>query len=232
MKFNAKKCYLLSSRNKSSHFYTIDDHILQQVQNNPYLGITFSEDLKWKTHIDNICKRANSTLGFLRRNLRHCPIACRMNAYIALVRSKLEYGCVTWDPHLKSDIDKLEKIQRSAARFITRDYRSRHEGCVTEMLQDLGLQSLEERRRQLRLTFLYKVVEGRVPAINIEHYLKSQQPKRTVRAKQYTDFVTKNIVDNSVCKNSKCFKPIQARTENFRHSFFVRTSGTISITRL
>lgn len=224
MKFNAKKCYLLSSRNKSSHFYTIDDHILQQVQNNPYLGITFSEDLKWKTHIDNICKRANSTLGFLRRNLRHCPIACRMNAYIALVRSKLEYGCVTWDPHLKSDIDKLEKIQRSAARFITRDYRSRHEGCVTEMLQDLGLQSLEDRRRQLRLTFLYKVVEGRVPAINIEHYLKSQQPKRTVRAKQYTDFVTKNIVDNSVCKNSKCFKPIQARTENFRHSFFVRTS--------
>ena len=69
--------------------------------------------------------------------------------------------------------------------------RSRHEDCVTEMLQPLCLQSLEERRRQLRLTFLYKVVEGRVPAINIEHYLKSQQQKRTVRAKQYTDFVTK-----------------------------------------
>ena len=116
---------------------------------------------------------SNSNLGFLRRNLHHCPKACRMNAYLALVRSKPEYGCVTWDPHLKSDIDKLEKIQRSAAQFITRDYRSRHEGCITEMLQDLGLQSLEERQRQLRLTFLYKVVEGRVPAINIEHYLKS-----------------------------------------------------------
>ena len=117
MKFNAKKCYLLSSRNKSSHFYTIDDHILQQVQNNPYLGITFSEDLRWRTHIDNICKRAKSNLGFLRRNLHHCPKACRMNAYLALARSKLEYGCVAWDPYLKSDIDKLEKIQRSAARF-------------------------------------------------------------------------------------------------------------------
>ena len=54
MKFNAKKCYVLSSRNKSSYFYAIDDHILQQVQNNPYLGITFSDDLKWKTHISRV----------------------------------------------------------------------------------------------------------------------------------------------------------------------------------
>ena len=142
MKFNAKKCYLLSTRNKSSHFYTIGDHILQQVKNNP-----FSEDLKWKTHIDNICKRANSNLGFLRRNLHHCPEPCRKNAYLALVRSRLEYGCVIWDPYLKGDTDKLEKIQRSAARYIKRDYRSRQEGCVTEMLKDLGLPSLEERRR-------------------------------------------------------------------------------------
>ena len=52
MKFNAKKCYLLSTRSKSRHFYTINDQILKQVQDNPYLGITFSEDLKWKTHIN------------------------------------------------------------------------------------------------------------------------------------------------------------------------------------
>ena len=132
MKFNAKKCYVLSSKNKSSHFYTIDNHILQQVQNNHYLGITFSDDLKWKTQINNICKKANSSLGFLRRNLYNCPKSCRKNAYLALVRSKLEYGCIIWDPYLKTEIEQLEKIQRSAARFISKDYKSRHEGCVTE----------------------------------------------------------------------------------------------------
>ena len=74
MKFNAKKCYLLSTKSKSSHFYTINDQILKQVQDNPYLGITFSENLKWKTHINNTSEKANSTIGFLRRNLRHCPM--------------------------------------------------------------------------------------------------------------------------------------------------------------
>ena len=67
------------------------------------------------------------------------------------------------------------------------------------------------------------MVEGHVPAINIEHYLKSQRPKRTIRAKQYDDFITKNIIENSVCNNSKCFKPVITKTENYRNSFFVKT---------
>ena len=137
MKFNAKKCYFLSTKTKSSHFYTVDDHILQQVQDNPYLGITISDDLRWGTHINKSSKKANSTIGFLRRNPRHCPPLCRKNAYLALVRSKLEYGSVVWDLYLKCGIDRLERVQRSAARFITGDYKSRQEGCVTKMLTDL-----------------------------------------------------------------------------------------------
>ena len=68
----------------------------------------------------------------------------------------------TWvtEDDLKYDIDRLERVQRSAGRFITRDYKSREEGCITKMLTDLGLSSLEERRRQQRLTLLYKVVKG------------------------------------------------------------------------
>ena len=51
-------------------------------------------------------------------------------------------------PYLKNDIDRLKRVQRSAARFITGDYKFRHEGCVTNMLDDLDLPSIEERRRQ------------------------------------------------------------------------------------
>ena len=189
MKFNAKKCYLLSSKIKSSFFYTIDNQILIQVQDNPYLGITISDNLNWKTHINNICKKATSTLGFLRRNLPHYPQPCRKNAYLALVRSKVEYGSIIWDPYLQTDIGRLGRVQKSDARFITGDYRSRQEGCITRMLQDLDLPTLQERRRQQRLTFLYKMVKGYVPAINLEHYLKAQRPKRTIRAKQFQDYI-------------------------------------------
>ena len=100
MRFNAKKCYLMSINQKSAHFYQLDGHILQQVPDNPYLGVTLSDDMKWHSHINKISKKANSTLGFLKRNLKHCPQDSRRTAYLSLVRSTLEYSSIVWDPYL------------------------------------------------------------------------------------------------------------------------------------
>ncbi|VDI82082.1 Hypothetical predicted protein [Mytilus galloprovincialis] len=54
MRFNSKKCYVLSIKNKSQKMYSLDGHVLQQVQHNPFLGLHISEDLKWTTHISKI----------------------------------------------------------------------------------------------------------------------------------------------------------------------------------
>ena len=224
MRFNAKKCYTLSINNKSSRFYTLDNHILQQVSENPYLGITLSEDLKWKPHIQKISKKANSTMSFLRRNLKSCPEQCKKSAYISLVRSILDYSAIIWDPYYTSDIHKLERIQRQAARFITGDYRSREEGCVTKMLHDLGLEPLQERRSFTRLVFFYKVVEGLVPPIPPEDFLQPLRQKRHIRATKYSDYVTTNIIDRQVIKNDRGYKVDQSKTDQYKNSFFVRTA--------
>ena len=54
----------------------MNGHILKQVEEIPYLGITFSDNMKWNTHINQVGKKANSTLDFLRRNLHHTPKIC------------------------------------------------------------------------------------------------------------------------------------------------------------
>ena len=140
------------------------------MQNNPYLGLQISDDLKWTTHITNVTKKANSTLGFLR-NLKYCPKDYKKTAYISLVRSTMEYGAIVWDPYTIVDTNTLERIQRRAAIFITGDYQSREEGSVANMLAELELESLQSRRTSQRIILLYKVVEGLVPAIKTEDYL-------------------------------------------------------------
>jgi hypothetical protein len=46
------------------------------------------------------------------------------------------------------------------------------------------LQELKERRTSQKLIFLYKVVEGLVPAIELDDYLKKVRPiKRSTTAK-------------------------------------------------
>ena len=135
MKFNAKKCYILRIRNKFNYlFYSLDNCILKNVPSNPYLGLEISHDLKWHSHVNNITSKASRTLGFLQRNLQHCTKDCRRTAYLSLVRSTLEYGSIIWDSHYKCDIDKLERIQNRAARFIKKDYHSKDPGCMTNML--------------------------------------------------------------------------------------------------
>ena len=98
MRVNASKCHILSLLRSSSFFYQLNGTILQRVTSDSYLGIRISEDLRWGPHISGITKKANSTLGFIRRNLRRCPRACRNTAYLALVRPLLEYGAAVWDP--------------------------------------------------------------------------------------------------------------------------------------
>ena len=150
MRFNASKCYTLSIKEKSNFHYTLNSTILKHVTNNSYLGILFSQDLKWGDHIAKICKKANSTVGFLRRNLWNCPSGCKRNAYLSLVRSVLGYGATLWDPYLQKDINKLEQVQRKAARFVSGDYKSRTPGSMQKLLRKLDLLPLQVRRQQLR----------------------------------------------------------------------------------
>ena len=225
MRFNAKKCYILSTTSRSSHFYSLNNTILQQVSSIPYLGVQISDDLKWNTHIDSITKRASSTLGFVRRNLRSCPEHCRRTAYTSLIRPSLEYAASVWDPHTQTEIDRLEKVQRRAARFIKNDYCSRTPGCVTTMLSDLKLPPLQLRRQQLRLSFFYKVVEGLVPAMPPAQFLSPvRASKRLIKAKTFQGFQTTNIISKHQILNSRGFQIFPTQTDTFEHSFFPRTT--------
>ncbi|KAK7105620.1 uncharacterized protein [Littorina saxatilis] len=224
MRFNASKCYILSINKSSDFYYQLDNSILQNVRSTPYLGILLSDDMKWSPHISSITKKANCTLGFLRRNLQRCPPRCRQQAYLSLVRPLLEYGAVVWDPYLKKDIDCIERVQRKASRFITGDFRSSTPGSVTRLLEKTGLQPLQQRRQQLRLTFFYRVVEGLVPALPSHQFLTEQKQGRKIRPVRHPDHHTSNIVSQFSRNNSRPYSVPQGRTDQFRNSFFVKTA--------
>ena len=109
-------------KKKMEFDYTLKGETLANFSSTSYLGVCLSETLEWEARINKITSKANSALGFLRRNLKACPPKLRETAYFTLVRSSLEYSSAVWEP-FRQDIDKLEKNQRSAARFVTQKYR-------------------------------------------------------------------------------------------------------------
>ena len=73
---------------------------LKDVDHQPYLGVTISGTLDWKTHIFGVKKKANETLRCIKRNLHSCPERVKAQAYISfLERPTLKYGSTAWDSY-------------------------------------------------------------------------------------------------------------------------------------
>ena len=84
-----------------------------------------------------------------------------------LIRPKLEYATIAWNPHKQNNIDTLKKIQRSAARFSLNDHRRK---STTELINKLGWETLETRRIQHQVTFFYKIKQNLIN-INLPQHI-------------------------------------------------------------
>ena len=185
MAFHPDKCNVLTiSRNKTpvKFKYCLHGHVLESVDQAKYMGVTISDDLKWESHI-NICGKANMTLGFLRRNLNIGSTSVKEQAYKSLVRPSLEYACSVWDPHLKSDINKIEMVQRRAARYLTN--RQRNTSSVGDMLQHLEWRSLEDRRKDARLVMMYKISHDKVAVSKSDRLSPPLRHSRNMHSRSY-----------------------------------------------
>ena len=140
MGFQPVKCNMMQLTNKRTSkiqaSYKLEGTVLENVESIKYLEVTITKDLKWNTHISNVCTKANRTFFFFRRNLFSCPQDVREAAYRGLVRPILDYGSSVWDPHYEGLIDDLVKVQKRAARFITRNY-TYEKGSMTDILKKL-----------------------------------------------------------------------------------------------
>ena len=155
MLFHPDKCNSMQvtrSTNPLTFKYSLKGKDLEAVNTAKYLGVDLSNNLSWNSHIDRTAKKANSMLGFLRRNLCINNSDTKTAAYKTLVQPNLEYCASVWSPYTATGKQKIEMVQRRAARYATNCYHNT--SSVTDMLQDLEWESLESRRVKIQLTLL------------------------------------------------------------------------------
>ena len=204
MKFHPDKCetiVITRKRNPNRQIYYLSGHPLKHTDEAKYLGVNISSNLDWSSHIKKTILKSNRTLGFVKRNLKSAPESIRGIAYKSLVRPQLEYCASVWDPHQHNLIQQLEMVQRRAARFTLRRYH--RTSSVGAMLEQLGWETLAQRRAKFRLTMMYKGINNLV-AIDYANYLVPiTAPTRQMH--NYT------------------FRHISTRSNYFKFCFYPRT---------
>ena len=159
MHFNPRKCEFLRITNKKSFLpfsYYINNCLIQEVFHARYLGVILDQHLSWNEHIKQIANKATKVNAFLYRNLYQCPPLVKSNVYKAMVRPIMEYSSTIWDPHTLVNINRLESVQKHAARMCFKNY-SRF-SSISSMLANLNLPTLQERRNRAKLQMLYKII--------------------------------------------------------------------------
>ena len=146
------------------HYYLGSEKLIQK-DFVKYLGVTIDKNLTFGQHIKEKIKSATTTLNMLRRNLYHAPKSVKMKAYISCVLPILEYASTSWQPTSEKSNNSLEMVQHNAARFISNSYIKKGEfkrTSISEILNYLQLDTLEERRTKMRLNMAYKIINGYV----------------------------------------------------------------------
>ena len=124
-------------------------------------------------------------------------------AYTTMVRPRLEYSSTVWDTRLTSDIHTLEQVQRRAARFVHRNYTQHTPGCVTNMVQSHGWESLQQRRYMDRLSVIFKIHHRQID-------------------------ISPEIVQpgDSFTRGSQRIRQLEANKDVYRYSFYPWKSAT------
>jgi hypothetical protein len=167
------------------------------------LGIFFSSDLKWRSHIDITVKKARRTSFALLRSLRSKDPKFLVNMFKTYVLPILEFGSPIFNPYYSKDIDLMEKVQREFVRIVYKrslTYRLDPNKLVpsySDLLCLFNLELLELRRLKYSITIFHQYLHGLTPLTHNNSFQFLSSKTRGDSQKIVPSFSSKDVRFNS-----------------------------------
>jgi uncharacterized protein YuzB (UPF0349 family) len=107
---------------------------IQQVDSHCHLGMTFTKNLNWNQHVDNVLRKTNQRLYF--------PLARH-----SMILSVIDYGCQVYCGLTAADVNRLEQLHYRAGIIITGSIKN---SSYAKIVTELGWTTLSERRNYVQ----------------------------------------------------------------------------------
>jgi hypothetical protein len=192
MKMSLKKCVTIPE-------LLMGNSKLENMESHKHLGLTISNNLSWKKHINNICIRANRQLDIMKRLKYSVDRRTLEIVYFSFIRPLLEYGSVIWDNCDQIDATLIENVQLDAGRVVSGAIRGTSHDAI---YRELGWEPLKIRRERQQILLFHKMIYGQCP-----EYLIQLVPGRGTNLHNYNT------------RNQTNLLTMRCRTEQYRQSF-------------
>ncbi|XP_062613812.1 uncharacterized protein LOC134275555 [Saccostrea cucullata] len=161
-----------------THQLDFDDSVICESDCVKNLGVFFNKSLTMETQISAVSK---SCFYHLRNISRIRPFitedACK-TLVVALVTSRLDYGNALLYGITETNISRLQRVQNTAARIVTRTRKHDH---ISEVLISLHWLPVKFRTYYKILLYTFKVLQGTSPSY-LKELITVYQPSRTLRS--------------------------------------------------
>ena len=163
-----------------------------------HLGLVLDSKLTFDYHLSLKISKANKGICVIKRLSKYLPRKTLLCIYKSYIRPHLDYADIIYDrPHNDKFCQKIETVQYNAALSITGAIR----GTSRDRLyQELGLESLLQRRWFHRMVHFFKIVRGYCP-----DYLAALLPPKQFSRNDH---------------RKTLYRTFRTSTEYFNNSFF------------
>ena len=151
-----KSVVLVFGKDKVKGKWNWGDHVLPIVSNYTYLGVDFSYNEAWDTHIKKLIQNGKQKVNQLNSIIsnHYINLSARRMLLLSVLRPSLEYGSELWEGNT-SQAASLESIMLGGAKLVL--------GCSSKTSNDatwgdMGLEFLQGRRDEHKLSWWYKVI--------------------------------------------------------------------------
>ena len=192
---------------------SFNGNIICQVDEHKHLGITLDKKLTFKSHINEKLSKTKRTIGMIKYLSKYLPLKTLILMYKSLIRPHFDYCDVIFHapPNINGIFDsfanihlhgplnvlmaKIESVQYQSALAITGTWQGTSR---VKLYNELGLESLSDRRSLNRVVQVFKIKNNLSPA-----YLRDKLPPLS---QQNNPNANPNIFDEIGSRTIRCNK--------------------------
>ena len=176
---------------------------IEKVSTTKFLGLHIDDQLNWKCHIDKLCKLLSRNTGVIHKLKSVFPEEILVILYSSLILPYLNYGILAWGKTLKTQLERLFKIQKRVVRIVcnaafrahTDGLFSKHRILKVEDVYNLQLGS-----------FMYSLNDGTIPLALTKMFVKNNQV-HNYSTRQASDFHLPHSRTQSFLNTLACTGP-------------------------
>lgn len=157
---NKTKAVLFRPKNKiielNKHIF-LNSCPIEMLSSFKTLGVLFSENMLWDTHVQSVISRLSRVIGLTHRHQFVLPTSVKLLIYNSLFYSSLSYCHLVWGTTTFTNLEKLYLLQKKMLRIISNVSYHSHTQQLFERFQVLDIKQLYN----YRLTSSFKLERSR-----------------------------------------------------------------------